>query len=521
MNTCPLTWPEQRRNLLLFACCTGLQYLSAPITYVGITQASLLKTLQATTVQSNLPATAYFGMTAAPALLAYLFPRVWQLKRNLAVCYGMNAFFTALMALILWLPAWGVMPEASFWPRLQINMVIIQAGINGIAMPAAIAFLWEVIGRGSEESKRGLALSLAFGAGPFLAVVGSLIQVYLLGGNLFGWEPQGFSHPWSYVTLYGITAPMLAFASFLATRFIVPLPASETTPIPWKKVAPLSLGLFLGFLALLLMQFRLDPAALARNEVGTNLILSGYAVPLTLNLGFWSVHIGVPLMLIAALFVLYDYRDILSQRIFLLATIVIVLLYAGNTIASNMNLYTGLVLGEEPEKFSGIQNTYRFSFKMIAGFFYGWLLTKTNPKVGLLVTGAIFTLAQFWTIFAPDKWFMIAFGIYGAGELVGAYGPNYLLSASKPNEMRRNMAFMTMLMAPAAPIGFLFGDIAQTIREENITWGGMTSSEFGFVMSFAVCAGVMMLGLLIALIFLPSQPGKVAGMPEGETAIPS
>ena len=43
-------------------------------------------------------------------------------------------------------------------------------------MPAAIALLWEVIGRGSDESRRGLALSMAFGAGPLLAVLGSFGQ---------------------------------------------------------------------------------------------------------------------------------------------------------------------------------------------------------------------------------------------------------------------------------------------------------------------------------------------------------
>ncbi|MEX0729006.1 MAG: hypothetical protein WD065_22215, partial [Planctomycetaceae bacterium] len=448
MSTCPLSWPEQRRNLILFACCTGLQYLCAPITYVGITQASLLNKLEASTVQANLPATAYMGMTAAPALLAYLFPKIGQLRRNLIVCYGLNAFITAIMTVILALPATDLVELSPFWIKLQINMVIIQAAFNGITMPAAIAFLWEIIGRGSEESKRGLALSLAFGAGPALAVVGSLGQIYLLGGNFFGIE---LTHPWGYVMLYGLTTPLLIGGSIIATQFVVPVPETEDKPILWNKVAPLSLGLFLGFSALVLMQFRPDPEALAKGETGTNLILGGNIMPLTIPIGTWDIHLGIPLMLIAALFVLYDYRDLLTRRVFLLATIVIVLLYTGNTIPSNMNLYTEHVLNEAPQKFAGIQNTYRFAFKMVAGFLLGLLLTKTNPKAGLLATGLIFISALVWAIFATGTWYLIAFGIYGAGELVGVYGPNYLLSASKPHEMRRNMAFMTMLMVPAAP----------------------------------------------------------------------
>ncbi len=34
---CPLPWKDQRRNLTIFALCTGMQYLAAPLLYVGIT----------------------------------------------------------------------------------------------------------------------------------------------------------------------------------------------------------------------------------------------------------------------------------------------------------------------------------------------------------------------------------------------------------------------------------------------------------------------------------------------------
>jgi hypothetical protein len=75
-DTCPLSWPEQRRNLILFAACTGLQYLAAPVLYVGITQASLCKRLGADARTSNLPATLFFAMTAMPAIIAWASPRV-------------------------------------------------------------------------------------------------------------------------------------------------------------------------------------------------------------------------------------------------------------------------------------------------------------------------------------------------------------------------------------------------------------------------------------------------------------
>src|SRR4051812_37991489 len=98
---CPLTWPDQRRNLILFACCTGMQYLAAPVLYVGITQASLCDRLGADPRTSNLPGTLFFAMTAMPALLAWLSPRVSVLKRNLMLCYSVTALMLAATALTL------------------------------------------------------------------------------------------------------------------------------------------------------------------------------------------------------------------------------------------------------------------------------------------------------------------------------------------------------------------------------------------------------------------------------------
>jgi hypothetical protein len=105
----------------------------------------------------------------------------------------------------------------------------------------------------------------------------------------------------------------------------------------------------------------------------------------------------------------------------------------------------------------------------------------------------------------------ITYGINNAGELVGFYVPNYILSASRPAQMRRNMAFVTMLMAPAAPTSYLFGAISDYIREHDITALGVSSSKaFGFQASFALCAAMMACGVVIALFLLPAQPSALA-----------
>ena len=206
---------------------------------------------------------------------------------------------------------------------------------------------------------------------------------------------------------------------------------------------------------------------------------------------------------------LHHFRPILTQRVLLLATVVTVLVYSGNTIPSNMALFTPEVLGDEPAKFAGMQNALRFGFKVVAGAVLGWLLTRSCPRQGLVATATIFLLAQVWAIFATGTAYLVAFGLYGAGELVGVYAPNYILSASRPGDIRRNMAFVTLLMVPAAPTGYLFGAIADSVKDAGWQLGGMTSAALGFRVSFGVCAVLILLGIVVALTKLPRSPGLV------------
>src|SRR4051794_34128058 len=92
---CPLDLADQACNLRLFAACTGLIYVCAPVLYVGVTQASLCSRLGASNKASNLPATAYFMMTCTPFLLAWLSPSVAVLRRNLGACFVAQAAILA------------------------------------------------------------------------------------------------------------------------------------------------------------------------------------------------------------------------------------------------------------------------------------------------------------------------------------------------------------------------------------------------------------------------------------------
>ncbi|MDB5390390.1 MAG: hypothetical protein JWM11_6036 [Planctomycetaceae bacterium] len=485
LQTCSLTWPQQRWNLILFALCTGTQYLAAPVLYVGITQASLCDRLGADARTSNLPGTLFFAMTAMPALIAWLSPRVSSLKRNLCLCYGTSALMLATLAVTLASPASN---------QVKLAMIVLQGGVSGAVMPAAIAFLWEVMGRGSDESRRGLALGLAFGAGPLLAVLGSLGQTALLGGDLFGLHFDGLPYPTNFIILFGAGTPIMALAALLSQFFVISPVENEPSREPLASVIGLLIGLPLMFAAVTLMHF----SAHSPNSMSET-TSSAFQENILQRLGYLSA-IG------AALAFVYHFREILQQRVLLLATLVTILVYAGNVIPSNMNLYSTEALGDIPEKYAGVQNMLRFSFKVVTGATLGWVLTRTNPRIGILATSSIFLVAQIWAMFVTGPWYLVAFGIHGAGELVGVYAPNYIVSASRRDQLRRNMAFVTMLMVPAAPAGYLYGAIVDGVKQAGWTAFGMNSTALGFRLSFLVCGLLILSGIILALVLLPSKP---------------
>ncbi len=470
---CSLAPKVQMSNLVYFAMCTGMQYLAAPVLYVGITQASLCQALGADTRVSNLPATLYFAMTAVVVLLAWLSPGIASLRRNLSICYASTAAMLLVTACVL------AMPCAN---EIKIGVVILQGAVSGAAGPTAIALLWEMIGRGSDERRRGLALGLAFGAGPVLAVLGSFGQTFLLGGSFFGLEFEGYNGLDGFVVLFACGVPVMGLASILAWSFRLPEVQAEPTRESIGSVVGLLVGLPVMLLSIGLLQ------------LGEFREVAGYK------------YMAYGAAAVSAVAFAYHFRPILTQRVLLIATVVTVLVYSGNTIPSNMNLFSAEVLGDEPAKFAGMQNALRFAFKVVAGAVLGWLLTRSHPRSGLIATATIFLLAQVWAIFATGTAYLLAFGLYGAGELIGVYAPNYILSASRPGEIRRNMAFVTLLMVPAAPTGYLFGSIAESIKDAGWQFGEMTSAALGFRVSFGVCALLILSGIVVALVALPKQP---------------
>jgi hypothetical protein len=189
----------------------------------------------------------------------------------------------------------------------------------------------------------------------------------------------------------------------------------------------------------------------------------------------------------------------LRDRVLLVALVVITLVYVGNLAYSNMGLYTQESLGKDPAAYSDRENALRFGVKALAGLGFGWLLWRTTPRAGLLATAGFYLASQLWAIGFTGPFYLAAFGLYGAGELIGVYGPNYVLCASRRADVRRNMALVSCFNTLAAPVGLLFGAISDHYRD-------LHEPAEGYRTSFAACAAFIGLGILLALVALPARP---------------
>jgi hypothetical protein len=425
--TVALPASTQTRNLLLFAGCVGMQYLAAPVLYVGSTHAALLDKLGTSGSFANAPEVLYIAFLFTPLIVNSIFTDPRWLKPLITTSYLLNALgVTAVAASI----ACGCSANV-------IGMAVLaQAIVSGITGSTAMALAWEALGRGVDESRRGETLALAFGCGPILAAIGSLGSQTLLTGEMFGLrliDPPSF--PGNFGTVFaGATVPLVVAAIF-GSLFVLPEP-----------------------------QVAAAGASVPEEPTGIFASLRGF------------------------------FGDPLLRRI----AIATVLIYASTTVVANLTLNTSEAMGEQPSDRVMYQLAVRFATKAVAGMLLGLLLAKTFPLAGMLATGCMLCLAPLYALFATGFAYLATFQIYGAGELFGVYAPNYILSASRRRDLRRNMACSMLLSAMAAPFGLLFGGLADIVGET-------AGRAAGYRASFIVCAVIVGTGLAVALT-LPRNP---------------
>ena len=184
------------------------------------------------------------------------------------------------------------------------------------------------------------------------------------------------------------------------------------------------------------------------------------------------------------------FYDFITNRLIQLAVIGYLLVYAGYSILSTFTLYTETAVGVDSQELVGYQNALRFGFKVLTGILLGWLLSRSHPKLPLLATTSLCMAAVVTAILAPGYWFLLSFGIMGAGELFGLYFPNYVLCCSEAPKMRRNMAFCSLITVPAGCFPILYGAIIDTLKPLA---GDRAAFQVSFVMSLVILTTALIL----------------------------
>ncbi len=195
-DDCPLSVTHQHWNIGCFAVYWATYYLTAPVSYIGLTHANLLKGLGNNDTVSNLPLAMYLWLAVVPVLMAWFFPQPRYLKPLALLSIGMMAAITAAVALALWsgAPSW-----AATWT------VVAHGAVFGVANGVVITVLWDLLRRGVSTSRRGKALGFAFGVGPLFACVGRWCRMRCWTADCWG----GARSVWRFPTTTWPCSPPL------------------------------------------------------------------------------------------------------------------------------------------------------------------------------------------------------------------------------------------------------------------------------------------------------------------------
>ena len=458
-NDCPLPVDIQRRNIYCFASFWGIYYLAAPVSYVGLTHANLLKALGNNDTVCNLPSAVYLWLSIVSVLTAWFFPHPRYLKRIGLIAVSVMACITAVVAITLW-----ARTSAAF----ITGVVIAHAAVFGAANGVLLTAMWDALKRGTATSRRGGAMGLAFGVGPLLACVGALFQDALFEGKMLAGRSFGLTFPDNYMAMFAAVAPLILAAGIAFSLFTLPRAAELEAEPP----SPLK-------------------------EIGT---------------GLWQFLANRNVWVAVMIYVIvYSGGNAIFSNVSLQARVA---LRGEEQTGNDMNAYATIALQTQPlaaaacssysltapeDDTLGIQSFLRFGCKAVAGGLLGWLLAAASPRATLLATTLVLLVGMGWALNSTGWWFMATFGLLGAGELFGAYFPNYVTTASEKKFVRVNMAYLAVLTPLIGFSSLAFGRI---------------SDRFGRIASFQVAAGLLAIALALICVLLPADPKPVEKPPE-------
>ncbi len=176
------------------------------------------------------------------------------------------------------------------------------------------------------------------------------------------------------------------------------------------------------------------------------------------------------------------FRGFAGNRPLLLMWFAYLLWYTSLGITSNLSLFTREAMGRDPKDYSGFIMAIRFGCKSIGGYLLGVLAVRHGLRAGVLATIALLAAGAAWAWIVPGAGYLFSFGLLGAGELGGAYIPNYVGSLSTAARATRNFALVT-LASPASSFS-------------PVLHGALTD-RFGFRASFALGIAAAVAALIL------------------------
>ena len=111
----------------------------------------------------------------------------------------------------------------------------------------------------------------------------------------------------------------------------------------------------------------------------------------------------------------------------------------------NLSLYSRVVLGGDPKQYSGTIMALRSGSKSAGGYLLGIIAIRKGIRSPLLTTVFFLVAVMVWDWSVPRYAYLMAFGLMGAGELGGAYFPNYTVRISSASSGVRNLSLLTLI----------------------------------------------------------------------------
>jgi hypothetical protein len=125
----------------------------------------------------------------------------------------------------------------------------------------------------------------------------------------------------------------------------------------------------------------------------------------------------------------------------------------------------------------------------------GWLLSRTAPKIPLLIIAGFQIASILWVLVVPGYWFLVAFGLMGAAELYGAYYVYYVVCSSAKADVRSNVACLLFISTIVSVAPVLYGWI---------------SDVWSLRASFWVALAITLFTTVLVSTRLPSRPQPAA-----------